>query len=207
MTKASTLIDADLLYVEIDLGSEVSLDEYVNQVEILRDTQNFLFRRSRVATRPHSTGRHRADAVNELRHFVMQQSSEFSQQDSLTVVRTSLASPWITILSDIGAQSKPILYGGTVLLGLQQLLNMVMAWQIHREEVEDRRSARTADGPTPTELALIELLKANPESFSPHQHTPSDHVEFGDAGRRLSELGRVSVAELISRDDPRTRGD
>ncbi|MFD6073135.1 hypothetical protein [Amycolatopsis lurida] len=57
----------------------------------------------------------------------------------MEIVRTSLASPWVTILADVARTSSPVAYTATGLFALHRLLQMVMTWQRHRIEIDKGR--------------------------------------------------------------------
>ena len=152
------------------------------------------------------------------------------RQTEVQIVRTSLASPWVSVLADLARNSAPIGYGTASLYALHRVLRLVMTWQQHRLDIAERR------------LHLDELRHALAEEhrrLSPYLPEPSRKAGLGEVGRHRGEeptrniepevnlgsavdeqpsefrpmlsaglaLGNVQAAELISLDDPRVVGD
>jgi hypothetical protein len=107
-------------------------------------------------------------------------------------VKTSLASPWITVLGTLAETSQPIAYGTAGLIGLQRLLAMLMQWQRHRVTIEWQRHQVTMD------RDVAQLRKMLEE----HASGIGVRAEVVAAAARL---GTVTEAEMIEPGDPRAR--
>ncbi|MFI9825274.1 hypothetical protein ACIHFC_33280 [Streptomyces sp. NPDC052013] len=66
-------------------------------------------------------------------------TGEFLSYEILQVRRTSLASPWETVLTVAASRSYVVLYGAVALIAVERILRMIMDWQTHRVELEARR--------------------------------------------------------------------
>ncbi len=132
------------------------------------------------------------------------------RHSGLKVVRTSMASPWVTVLSDVAANSKPILYGGSVILGLHTILNMVIKWRAHVADIRDRDAARPSLIPSrdvaPDEI-VEHFTKATDRTFMPPDGTDADMQAFEEVSNDLRNLGTIITAEMISENDPRIHRD
>lgn len=60
----------------------------------------------------------------------------------IEVVRTSMASPWVTVLSDALKSHTWMGYGLGAIFGLHRLLNMIMRWQLSRQVLKERETLR-----------------------------------------------------------------
>ncbi|MFD1044183.1 hypothetical protein ACFQ1S_00520 [Kibdelosporangium lantanae] len=109
------------------------------------------------------------------------------------VVRTSMASPWVTVLASLAQSSQPLAYGVGGLLALQRLMKMVMEWQNHRQTLDERRQA-----------AIRQLLLD-------HQRVETgapgvENLNLAPAVAALSGLEPVLAAEMIDPQDARATG-
>lgn len=192
--------EAALLYLEIDLGRQPSLTMFSEQVESLRvlaqhsdlvalNDAGRLGRHEQERIQMVAAGLSLRDAAARLNMSIRvvepawQRALRRAGPLPTRVVRTSLASPWVTILGTLAESSQPIAYGTAGLIGLQRLLTMLMRWQKHRVEIErDRAELRT-------------LLDAH-----------AGRTDVRDAVViAASRLGTVTEADMIEPGDPRAR--
>jgi hypothetical protein len=197
MTTAPVDTQVELLYLSIDVGDAPSCMYFRDQVDALTTLQKFCFdiwvleamRFSEPATLPEPASREFDERLTKM----VRPHVDIS---GYRVIRTSMASPWITVLGDIANTSKPVAYSIAGLFGLHKLMNMIMEWQNHREAIRERRQK--------PDLMSIEAGKRVVEEFLQQEgprravHAPSDEV-----GQAASTLGPVLAAEMISQDDPR----
>jgi hypothetical protein len=113
-----------VLRLEIDLGNMPSWRNFSGAVNDLSMTVSYcesVLSRFEIKANPGTMG------------------SPYLRRGEIQLVRTSLASPWITILADAAQRSAPVGYSISAIFCLQKLLRMVMEWQRHRIEIEERR--------------------------------------------------------------------
>ncbi|WP_132120525.1 hypothetical protein [Actinocrispum wychmicini] len=179
---------AQLLYVAIDLGQVPEYAYFQRQVDALGALQRYC-----VAIKPPEAlldtggleGRERWDYL--LRPTL---------QERIAIVRTSMASPWETVLVQLAANSQPITVGLGALIGLHKLMRMVMEWQTFRQDLKERREGvRPIDGEDAARLL---------QAYSPAQRADTDlHREAQEA---LTEISPVVESDMIDPDDPRATG-
>lgn len=107
-----------LLLLEVDLGPAPTLEDYQQNVTAL------LILAGHASLLPPVEGRWLDSSARVLPR-------------SPVIVRTTMASPWVSVLSGLAERSAPVAYGAAALYGLHRLLEMVMTWQRHRLEIEE----------------------------------------------------------------------
>ncbi|MFJ8909992.1 hypothetical protein [Amycolatopsis sp. NPDC102389] len=112
---------APLLLVEVDLGQLPTLEDYQRNVTAL------LILAGHASLLPPLGPRWQDPSARILPR-------------SPSVVRTTMASPWVSVLSGLAERSAPVAYGAAALYGLHRLLEMVMTWQRHRLEIEEGKA-------------------------------------------------------------------
>ncbi|WP_143267183.1 hypothetical protein [Amycolatopsis thailandensis] len=155
----------------------------------------------------------------------------WSHESGLRIVRTSLASPWVTVISDLAANSRPLGYGVAGLYGLHRLLQIVMNWQNHRADLAERHlhleALRDAmlresvlkrpesfgsESRSTGEQSAVSFTHAGPVTGEPEPGQPYDsqadeaqqHLDSATAAGQ--ELGQITAVEMIAPDDPRATG-
>ncbi|WP_125783501.1 hypothetical protein [Amycolatopsis sp. WAC 01375] len=117
--ETSTTTGAELLYLSVDLGEQPSLEDYERNVTALLILARY------------------ATAITPLRIGDSPTGGALPSAQ-VRVVRTSLASPWLTVLGDLARTSAPVGYGVTALYALHRLLELIMTWQRHRQDIAER---------------------------------------------------------------------
>jgi hypothetical protein len=194
----SVQTDAQLLYLAIDLGDRPGYHRFYTQVQQLTHLQwyctNLVPPVPDERPRPSTT---EEDMIKEIRDL----SREVYSLDEIhlmrfKIVRTSVASPWVTILTDAVKNSAPIAYGMGALVTLQRLMQMVMQWQLHRQELSERRHGKDA---------ALEILSRLRNEVKSHGEVPEGAVE--DAANAITRIDSVISSELIEPDDSRLLDD
>ncbi|MFB9930136.1 hypothetical protein ACFORO_16735 [Amycolatopsis halotolerans] len=198
LTDTSAQTGTELLYLSVDLGNRPSLEAFNSNLSALLTLGRFA-----VQMEPSYPERERLTAT---------------RADRLTVVRTSLASPWVTVLSELARNSGPLAYGTATLIALHRLLNLVMRWQKHRQDVaerevhieqlrllldEERRRFRYV-----SPEARKSRENPRPAHRADERPTPADESSPDVNAATLAavaarRLGEIQAAELIRPDDPR----
>ncbi|WP_134662010.1 MULTISPECIES: hypothetical protein [unclassified Amycolatopsis] len=201
LTDTSARTGTELLYLRVNLGNRPSLEAFNDNLSALLTLGRFAGQ----LVPPYSAGERLTAA----------------RADRLTVVRTSLASPWVTVLSELARNSAPIGYGTATLIALHRLLNLVMRWQKHRQDVaerevhieqlrllldEERRRFRDVS-------SEVRRARKNPQpahradaGAAPENEPSSDVNAATLAAVAARRLGEIQAAELIQPDDQRAIG-
>lgn len=185
---------SDLLYVSVDLGVNPDLSEF-----------------SRNARGLEALGRFALD---------MNFARGGAPGANFPIVRTSLASPWVTVLGDLARASSPIGYGIAGLYGLHRLLNVVMTWQQHRLDIAERTLRLQALSAQLEAEGLRQLEEAKARASSEEMEQSNLEQQIGMAEKHFERasrqggpllaaysadgLGDIQAAEMISPDDPRS---
>jgi hypothetical protein len=192
--EAGLRISPQLLYLAIDLGERPPLRMYNEQVGALTRIAAYAIEVAETATAL-------ADEriVGSTASHVYIPSS--ARLPDTRVIRTSLSSPWLTVLGSVAETSRPIAYSLAGLFSLQRLLVMMMAYQRHRLYVEERRALmrRHAEG----ELQERDVDPAEPEAHNAVSELLDRSSIMAGA---IDKLGPVLEAEIIEADDPRATG-
>ena len=203
-TVAGTRTSADLLYLAIDLGSRPTFARFSEQVNALGALQRYCLELPDEPTSPgeatpvkgeypYDVPRSSDDPPKSAYPYEPQEPSGgfVARRREIRIVRTSMASPWVTVLVEIAENSPPIAYGAGALFGLQRLMRMAMEWQTHRQGLsERRRAAERLDRQEATQLL--------------GRHSTASSVAMTPpAIDGLTKLDPVLAAELVSPDDPR----
>lgn len=136
---------------------------------------------------------------------------------TLRVVRTSMASPWVTILGELAKNSAPIGYGLAGVYAFQKVMHLVMEWQNHRQSLIERSSGaiHSDEANNYAKSQLVSILAEYVRSSAAGGDNQQAAAEFGEdinigIGNMLQTIGdlpEVKAAELIDPDDPRVRGE
>lgn len=187
-TATGTQTAAQLLYVAIDLGQTPPYADFQKQIEAFGALQRYCIaiKPSEVLIDPdYLEGRLRWD-------YMLRPTLD----ERIAVVRTSMASPWETVLVQLAANSQPVAVGIGALLGLHKLMRMIMEWQTFRQDMKERRErVRPIDDEDAARL-LQTYSAARPENDDVHRA----------AQDALVEIGPVVASDLIDPDDPRATG-
>jgi hypothetical protein len=108
------------------------------------------------------------------------------RRPEIAIVRTTMASPWVSVLAE---SSQPFAYVAGGLYALHKLVHLVMEWQ-------DSKLSRTE--------RLSKLLDRHIQAVAP-QAAVSEQ-DRAQATAAIGTLGRVVAAEVIDPDDPRATG-
>lgn len=234
MTSQLTRTGADLLYLVVDLGDEpVSPGRLSQQFQILGIFSEYCTDVAVVAHlfRAAATSRHRENrsvleesAVEYAlrgpgKTTVPRPSPAFSAPtviSSINVLRTSFASPWVTVLGSLANASQPVAYGVSGLFGLHRLMAMVMDWQRHRREIEQLdwlQNQRAKVIGVITDHALAEItMSAGDEPLEESMNRRREAVSriadlyASDIGRAILSIKPIRAADIIDDDDPRASG-
>jgi hypothetical protein len=125
------------------------------------------------------------------------------------MVRTSMSSPWVSVLGTLAEKSTPIAYTVSVLYSLERLLKMVMNWQRHRVQMQGERLSlrRREIEELLVTHAIAEGLTAGPvaETDAATAATARTTVTT-EVIQAATTLGRLIEVETIDPSDPRARG-
>ncbi|WP_020673345.1 hypothetical protein [Amycolatopsis nigrescens] len=160
------------LYLSVDLGRRPSMDRYGRNVAALLTLARYATFSVLPAPLPWSAQAPLPEA-------------------ELKIERTSLASPWVSVLADLARNSAPLGYGAAALYSLHRLLHLVMTWQKHRQSI--------AAG-----ALHLERLRSGMHEESQQQNlTESPPPHLDTAIQAAQALGPILENELRSPDDPR----
>ena len=213
-TEAGTSTEALLLYVAIDLGRRPGLEDYGRNVASLMTLARYA---TVLSTATLARWRPEEDALPLAR---------------VRVVRTSLASPWISVLGDLARSSAPIGYGVTAVYALHRLLQLVMTWQQHRLDLAERRlqlqqlqtqllldHTQLAVHPDPATAVLQDAEPLPPslaealakrrtvtEAEDTTRETATDSPFLDEVFPATEGLGEILAAEMVDPQDPRATG-
>jgi hypothetical protein len=205
-TEAGARTAAQLLYVSVDLGPQPSLEDFERNVAApltLARYARFISEGFVVTTREG-----------------MLEAPPVLPDAPLRVVRTTLASPWISVLADVARNSTPVGYGAAALVALQRLLTMVMTWQRHRQDIAEKQvqldqlRARLKEenvqrGLDNTHRSDVRILihKAPPDRGQVEAGFPDlGESHLDEVVQAAADLGEVLEAEMIDPNDPRATG-
>ncbi|WP_340687306.1 hypothetical protein LCL61_14505 [Amycolatopsis coloradensis] len=183
-----------LLFLEVDLGPVPTLEDYQRNVTAL------LILAGHASLLPPVGSRWLDPSARVLPR-------------SPGIVRTTMASPWVSVLSGLAERSAPVAYGAAALYGLHRLLEMVMTWQRHRLEIEE--------GEVRLEQLRGQLRDTGVQlrqEFDPRLVAPGE--DRGEPGRQdelaeraanppaevvraADQIGTIIGAEMIDPGDPR----
>jgi hypothetical protein len=134
---------------------------------------------------------------------------EIEQASPLLIPRTSLASPWVSVLTTVAEKSAPIAYGMAALFAMQRLLDMVITWQRHRFDLIQKES-------TVLRSAQEVVTRHASEELAAHQgpaagSDPESHVSVHFQGNTwatiaVKDLAPVLEARMVDENDPLARG-
>lgn len=218
-TSVNRVVDTQVLYLAVDLGETPRFGHFAEQVGCLEILQRY----SRALVEPADTRTtsglpHTQHDVTELfealdslslpnaqRHLLNEllkaeepgsplHRPPVTEATEIRIVRTSLASPWVTVMADLARSSQPVAYGLTALLGLHRLMRMIMEWQTHRQELAERRDALSRS-------QLLSLLAQHEDAVSPGT-TVADEARH-DAATAIARLDPVVAADMLDPEDPR----
>jgi hypothetical protein len=186
MTAAlGTGVRADLLYLVIDMRDNPTFKDFAYQVGFLNSVVGYCVGNDHTPELPDTLGE---DMTVPVPHMGPTRGSRSTE---LHIVRTSMASPWVTVLSDIAKTSTPAAYGVSALVALHKLMNMVMDWQNHRQSLAERRRALNAEDV---------LVTFEAQQMGAHSGIAGNRAR---ASHAISRINRVAAAEMIDPDDPR----
>jgi hypothetical protein len=186
---------AQLLYLAIDLDEEPGFGTFAEQVEAVDRLQ----RHCALLYPTYISPQRRGDDPNPkppARLHYRDESVPASQYE-INVIRTSMASPWVTVLTEVAKSSAPVAYGVGALFALQKLMQMVMEWQNHRQALTERREKVDLE-------AAMEIVNQHRAEVTPNVIMAGDDV--WKPANAIRNLDRVNTAEMITPDDPRARG-
>jgi len=173
--------------VSIDLGTEPLLSDYWAQAKYLNNLCDYCstFEWQRVLKGPMVE-----PAVRQ---------AGYDPTGKTIVVRTSLASPWETVLGSVADKSAPVAYGMAALFAIRQLLSIVKEWQMHRLDVAERRQNLLRNDPS----VVIDDYRLAQAGSLRHQF---QDIPATDAEPAIANLETVLATEMIDPDDPRATG-
>src|ERR1700741_1633237 len=183
MTSVETRVRSDLLYLVIDMPDSPTYAQYAAQVSNLDVILNHCVKLLRPELKPDASGN-----ITVHRPFAL-------IYPTYGIARTSMGSPWITVVSDVLRNSAPAGYSLIGLFALQRLMNMIMEWQAHREDIRTRK----------TERQSLEALLRNFEAEVKPKGAPQ-MSDVDDVYTAVQNLNRVAAADLMDEDDSRARG-
>jgi hypothetical protein len=185
-----------VLRVQIDLGDAPTLTEFKRQLEALEGLAEFcgMWAVGNFSYRP---------------SYVSFPRREGYRPHDILVMRSSLASPWVTILADAAGRSAPIGYGLGAVYCLQRLLKMLMEWQRHRQEIRrlDLSIAREYIDIFDREMSRERELEGLPvvNSDYPSGRENMKNMHRDRVAHHLANLNVVQSAELLDENDGRLR--
>jgi hypothetical protein len=222
-TAVNRKTDTQLLYLAVDLGENPSFERFVQQVNCLEVLQRYC----RTLVEPEDAqiagqaspytqrdvtellealdALHITDTQRHLLNEMVQTEvpgsplhrATVTDATAISVIRTSMSSPWVTVMAELVRNSQPIAYALAALLGLHKLLHMIMEWQKHRQELVERRSASSRS-------QLLSLLVQHEQNVGTGTAI-SDEARH-EAAAAIAALDTVLAADMVESDDPRAIG-
>lgn len=181
MTELDTRLRSDLLYLSIDMPKSPTYEQFADQVALLKPIVAY------------------SVEVIPLRASYL---GERLSLGGLRIVRTSMASPWVTVLTELTETSAPMAYGVGVLFSLHKLMVMVMEWQNHQQSLKERREDRhRLESQSDLQLDVASRMG---RTFSESGRV-YPHVEKR-AAEAIVKLNNVVAAEMADAEDPRAQG-
>lgn len=176
--------DFPLLRLTIDLGSDPTLYEIaLNHIFLsnLCDRSGQVYQEVSqplsIVEPPHPSPRR------------LPSSSRYRRENpSYRVVSSTIASPWVTVLSELASSAPPLAYGLGSLFTLERLLKMVMEWQNHRAAL----GSSNRDGDDVEEAFLL---------LAEHDNTGNQTYISRRVVEAVIELGRIESVEIVRRVD------
>jgi hypothetical protein len=221
-TAVNRKTDTQLLYLAVDLGENPPFERFVQQVNCLEVLQRYC----RTLVEPEDAqiagqaspytqrdvtellealdALHITDTQRHLLNEMVQTEvpgsplhrATVTDATAISVIRTSMSSPWVTVMAELVRNSQPIAYALAALLGLHKLLHMIMEWQKHRQELVERRSASSRS-------QLLSLLVQHEQNVGTGTAI-SDEARH-EAAAAIAALDTVLAADMVEPDDPRAR--
>ncbi|MFI5563491.1 hypothetical protein ACIA2T_29765 [Amycolatopsis japonica] len=177
-----------LLRLEVDLGPAPTLEDYQRNVTAL------LILSGHASLLPPVEGRWLDSSARVLPR-------------SPVIVRTTMASPWVSVLSGLAERSAPVAYGAAALYGLHRLLEMVMTWQRHRLEIEEGEARLEQLRGQLRDTGVQLRQEFDPRLVGPGEQLaePGRQDELAERAanppaevvRAADEIGSISAAEMI----------
>jgi hypothetical protein len=135
----------------------------------------------------------------------------WSSTHAIKIVRTSVASPWVTVLGSATESAMPLGYGLAALFSLERLLNMIKSWQTHRLTMKSRELELRMRQSEAQELAVRHAeyeLRDQKDSYSvvPTFAARIMAQTANDSANAISGLSPIIDARLIDPNDPRATG-
>lgn len=218
-TSVDRKIDTQVLYLAVDLGETPRFERFAEQVRCLEILQRY----SRALAEPADTqttsrspyAQHDVTELfealdtlsitNAQRHLLNEllKAEEpgsplhrplVTEATEICIIRTSLSSPWVTVMADLARNSQPVAYGLTALLALHRLMRMIMEWQTHRQELAEKRDALSRS-------QLLSLLAQHEQAVSAGTAV-SDEARH-EAATAITRLDPVLAADMVEPEDPR----
>jgi hypothetical protein len=159
-TASTEASEAPLLLLTIDLGEDPPIYWLNHQLEAILDIWDFV-----ADTAPYLTPRSGTNADRIVISRIVRRDID------LVVRRTSLASPWESLITAAAGHAAWVGYAAAAVYGLERLLKMVMDWQNHRQSLEERQRAR------PSKEMLEEFLRSVGADGSANLESASRAVE------------------------------
>lgn len=221
-TAVNRRTDTQLLYLAVDLGENPSFERFAQQVNCLEVLQRYcrtLVEPEDAQTAGQASPYTQRDVTELLealdalritdtqRHLLNEMvqtegpgsplhRATVTDATAISVVRTSMSSPWVTVMAEVVRNSQPITYGLAALFGLHKLLHMIMEWQKHRQELVERRSVSPSNH-------LLSLLVQHEQNIGTGTAI-SDEARHA-AAAAIAALDPVLAADMVEPDDPRAR--
>ncbi|MEC3977846.1 hypothetical protein [Amycolatopsis sp. H20-H5] len=106
------------------------------------------------------------------------------------------------MLADVVEHSRPVAYTVGSVFALQRLLRMVMEWQVHRQELDERRHQAEKADRSEIDQILRRHLRAE-QALGSLAGRPTLPEDLDEAAEALTKLGPVLAAEMVDPDDRR----
>ncbi|WP_157357342.1 hypothetical protein [Amycolatopsis nigrescens] len=194
MTTTTTSVKTEnaLLYLAVDLGDHPGLEDYGRNVDALVTLARHATFLSVLPIRVEDDAIGHPKAVAEI-----------------AILRTRMASPWVSVLADLARNSTPIAYGAGTLYALHSLLRLLMSWQRHRLELEEREvqltvlRRRLLDA---SEQLADEGVRRSGEPRPANRNLDMASSVTDSLMNAAESLGTIQTADIIEPDDPRATG-
>ena len=220
-TATNRKTDTQLLYLAVDLGENPPFERFAKQVKCLEVLQRYSRAlaepdNAQMTSRPPYTQNDVTELLEALdavhvtdtqRHLLNEllyaeepgsllHRAPVTDATEISVVWTSMSSPWVTVMTELARNSQPIAYGLAALLGLHKLLHMTMEWQKHRQDLTERRNVSSRS-------QLLSLLAQHEQNVE--MRTAISDEARHEAAAAIAGFDPVLAADMVEPEDPRAR--
>jgi hypothetical protein len=120
----------------------------------------------------------------------------------IVIIRSSVGSPWTSILQDAAASSVPAGYGLTAIHCLRQLLRMVMDWQNHGRDLRASDELRRAELAVRLGEFTHDIRQRQDVPRQAEFDNPADREHFlSQLEELIPRLGAIRSVDIIDEDE------